>query len=59
MPNEICRVFDCEEAAQVIVEVQLVWMDENGVEDHGDQLVAFCRRHANAEAGTSFVADQA
>jgi hypothetical protein len=46
---EICRAWDCDEFAQVLVDVDLVWMDDQGVEHLGKQIVAMCRRHANAE----------
>ena len=46
---ELCLVVDCEEVAQVIIDIGLVTMGDEGVEDLGTVPVAMCRQHALEE----------
>lgn len=46
---ELCRQLECDEAAQVLIDVELVWFDENGIENLGVHTVAMCRLHALEE----------
>jgi hypothetical protein len=46
---EICRIYDCPLPAEVIVGVELVHMDSDGIEDLGVQSIAMCHQHSVEE----------
>lgn len=46
---EICIVDACDKPAAVLVDVELVYMNEEGVQALGTEIVAMCRSHAMEE----------
>ena len=46
---EMCIVDPCDKPAAVLVDVDLVYMSEEGVQTLGNQVVAMCRSHAMEE----------